>query len=51
MNTAEILVKMLEEDGVKHIFGHPGEQILPVMLMHALQANMGYAFQLQVQGP
>ena len=29
MNTAEILVKMLEEDGVKHIFGHPGEQILP----------------------
>ena len=29
MNTAEALIKLLEEDGVKHIFGHPGEQILP----------------------
>lgn len=29
MNTAEALVKLLEEDGVRHIFGHPGEQILP----------------------
>lgn len=29
MNTAEILVKLLEEDGVRYIFGHPGEQILP----------------------
>ena len=29
MNTAEALVKLLENDGVKHIFGHPGEQILP----------------------
>lgn len=29
MNTAEALVKLLECDGVKHIFGHPGEQILP----------------------
>ena len=29
MNTAEVLIKLLEEDGVKHIFGHPGEQILP----------------------
>ena len=28
MNTAEALIKLLEEDGVKHIFGHPGEQIL-----------------------
>ena len=29
MNTAEALIKLLEDDGVKHIFGHPGEQILP----------------------
>ena len=29
MNTAEALIKLLEEDGVKHMFGHPGEQILP----------------------
>ena len=29
MNTAEALIKLLEEDGVKYIFGHPGEQILP----------------------
>ena len=29
MNTAEALVKLLEEDSVRHIFGHPGEQILP----------------------
>lgn len=29
MNTAEALIKLLEEDGAKHIFGHPGEQILP----------------------
>ena len=29
MNTAEALINLLEEDGVKHIFGHPGEQILP----------------------
>lgn len=29
MNTAEVLIKLLEKDGVKHIFGHPGEQILP----------------------
>ena len=28
MNTAEALIKLLEEDGVKHMFGHPGEQIL-----------------------
>ena len=29
MNVANSLVKILEENGVKHIFGHPGEQILP----------------------
>ena len=29
MNVAEVLVNLLEEDDVKHIFGHPGEQILP----------------------
>ncbi|WP_297980702.1 thiamine pyrophosphate-binding protein [uncultured Methanobrevibacter sp.] len=29
MNTAEILIKMLEADGVEYIFGHPGEQVLP----------------------
>ena len=29
MNTAKALIKLLEKDGVKHIFGHPGEQILP----------------------
>lgn len=28
MNTAEALVKLLENDGVDSIFGHPGEQIL-----------------------
>lgn len=29
MNTAECIVKILENSGVKHIFGHPGEQIIP----------------------
>lgn len=29
MNTAEAIVKILEEANVKHIFGHPGEQIIP----------------------
>lgn len=29
MNTAEILVNLLERDGNEFIFGHPGEQILP----------------------
>ncbi|MDR3063324.1 MAG: thiamine pyrophosphate-binding protein [Methanobrevibacter sp.] len=29
MNTAEALVKILEESGVEYVFGHPGEQILP----------------------
>ena len=29
MNTAEFIVKILETKGVKYIFGHPGEQILP----------------------
>jgi len=29
MNAAEAIVKVLEEENVKHIFGHPGEQILP----------------------
>lgn len=28
MNTAEALVKLLEDSSVKHIFGHPGEQII-----------------------
>ena len=28
MNTSELIIKLLEENGVKHIFGHPGEQIL-----------------------
>ncbi|WP_295722552.1 thiamine pyrophosphate-binding protein [uncultured Methanobrevibacter sp.] len=30
MNTAEVLVKILEDTNVAHIFGHPGEQILPM---------------------
>ena len=30
MNTSEIIIKLLEEKRVKHIFGHPGEQILPL---------------------
>ena len=30
MNVAEVLVKILEDSNVKHIFGHPGEQILPM---------------------
>jgi len=29
MDVSEILVKLLEKYGVKYIFGHPGEQILP----------------------
>jgi len=29
MNAAEAIVKILEEENVKHIFGHPGEQIIP----------------------
>jgi acetolactate synthase-1/2/3 large subunit len=29
MNVAERLVKILEENNIAHIFGHPGEQILP----------------------
>ncbi|MCL2687513.1 MAG: thiamine pyrophosphate-binding protein [Methanobrevibacter sp.] len=29
MNAAEAIVKILEEEDVKYIFGHPGEQILP----------------------
>ncbi|WP_295619179.1 thiamine pyrophosphate-binding protein [uncultured Methanobrevibacter sp.] len=29
MDAAEVLIKLLEEDGVKYVFGHPGEQILP----------------------
>ncbi|MBZ9570112.1 thiamine pyrophosphate-binding protein [Methanobrevibacter sp. TMH8] len=32
MNVAEFLVKILEEANVEHIFGHPGEQILPFYL-------------------
>ncbi|MCL2157433.1 MAG: thiamine pyrophosphate-binding protein [Methanobrevibacter sp.] len=34
MNTSEAIIKLLEEAQVKHVFGHPGEQILP--LYHAL---------------
>ena len=29
-NTAEYLVKMLEDYGVEYIFGYPGEQVLPI---------------------
>lgn len=29
MNVSEYIVKILEDIGVKHIFGHPGEQIIP----------------------
>lgn len=29
MNTSDAVIKLLEDNGVKHIFGHPGEQILP----------------------
>ncbi len=29
-NTAEYLVKLLEEEGVEYIFGYPGEQVLPI---------------------
>jgi len=29
MNVAEYIAKILENAGVKHIFGHPGEQIIP----------------------
>ena len=31
MNTAEALVKSLENEGVKYIFGIPGEENLAVM--------------------
>ena len=27
---ADALVKIMEKEGIKYIFGHPGEQILPV---------------------
>lgn len=30
MNTSTAIIKLLEENGVKHVFGHPGEQILPL---------------------
>ena len=30
MNTSEAIIKLLEDKNVKHIFGHPGEQILPL---------------------
>ncbi|MDR2967241.1 MAG: thiamine pyrophosphate-binding protein [Methanobacteriaceae archaeon] len=30
MNTSKAIIKLLEDEGVKHIFGHPGEQILPL---------------------
>lgn len=29
-NTAEYLVKLLEEHGVDYVFGYPGEQIIPI---------------------
>ena len=29
-NTAEYLIKLLEEHGVDYVFGYPGEQILPI---------------------
>ena len=29
MNTSQALIKVLEENNIKFIFGHPGEQILP----------------------
>lgn len=29
-NTAEYLVKLLEEHGVEYVFGYPGEQVLPI---------------------
>ena len=29
-NTAEYLVKLLEEHGVEYVFGYPGEQIIPI---------------------
>lgn len=37
MNAAEVLVKSLENEGVKYIFGIPGEENLEVM--HALQGS------------
>ena len=30
MNVAERLVEILEENGITHIFGIPGDQILPM---------------------
>lgn len=30
INIAEYLVKKLEENGVKYVFGYPGEQVLPI---------------------
>ncbi|RAP53402.1 MAG: hypothetical protein BZ138_01070 [Methanosphaera sp. rholeuAM270] len=29
-NTAEYLVKLLEEHGVEYVFGYPGEQVIPI---------------------
>ena len=31
MNTAEVLIKSLESEGVKYIFGIPGEETLELM--------------------
>ena len=35
MNTAQLLVKCLEEEGVEYIFGIPGEENLEII--HALE--------------
>ncbi len=58
MNAAEAIVKILEEENVEHIFGHPGEQIIPfysalsdstiehILMRHeqgAIHATDGYA--------
>ncbi|MFA7119616.1 MAG: thiamine pyrophosphate-binding protein, partial [Sphaerochaetaceae bacterium] len=31
MNVAQLLVKCLEKEGVKYIFGIPGEEVLDIM--------------------
>lgn len=58
MNTAEVLVKCLENEGVKYIFGIPGEENLEVMnaLKHStiefitVRHEQGAAFMADVYG-
>lgn len=49
MNVAEFVVKILEEAGIEHIFGHPGEQIIPFYLALA-DSNIEHVLMRHEQG-